>query len=305
MNIYNPDLPDVLPTTPNPFDTDPNAGLVPFETMTLALQSLTQSAKTLKLAGIEPKLIKELTAKLHESVTREGDRRTTEVERRKKLDHPELVFAEGPKPTPILPTKPLPPATGRKLFSGPILKLQRGQGGFAALWKERWVVIERGWIKCYQSAARPEPSTIVKRVNDDGTDAVQDPHTNTPIMIDEEKPSVHLPLTEKTTTIDTLLSKAFTKKFKSLYPFEITTLDQFGSRRSLTFNCLTDKTRRQWIEAINKGTIQTKVSEPTNTHITAHHSTSHHITPTTNRKMISSHPRRASSKRPKTATWRC
>ena len=34
--------------------------------------------------------------------------------------------------------------SGRKLYSGVIEKFQRGDGGFSALWKRRWVVVEKG-----------------------------------------------------------------------------------------------------------------------------------------------------------------
>jgi hypothetical protein len=33
---------------------------------------------------------------------------------------------------------------GRKLFGGVIAKFQRGQGGFSAVWKQKWVAVEKG-----------------------------------------------------------------------------------------------------------------------------------------------------------------
>jgi len=264
MEVTVDELPKKLPTTPNPFVTDPTAGEVPLETVKIALNDFQRATHTLKLAGIEPKIIDEVTQALRKGVEVEEDRRTEAAERRAKEENPSLVFEEGPKSISNLPSSEPTPGSrmsGRKLFSGPILKLQRGDGGFSALWKERWVVIERGWIKCYQSSQRPEPATFVKNDHTDyeGKGELKFEHEDN-TYVEEEKPSVALPLTDKTTVINENLSTAFIKKFNCTCPFEVTTCDMFGSKRSISFNCLSDKTRRQWINAIQKGTVTTKFS---------------------------------------------
>ena len=54
------------------------------------------------------------------------------------------------------------------------------------------------------------------------------------------------------------MSSAHKKKFGGNYSFSVSSKDMFGSRRSMTFNCRTDKDRLAWIGAIKRGIIVTK-----------------------------------------------
>ena len=94
--------------------------------------------------------------------------------------------------------------SGRKLYSGVIEKFQRGDGGFSALWKRRWVVVEKGWLKCYATDCRPAPATKYEP---------------------EEKPLVFMPLTNKATTIENTMTSAFRKKFGGRYSFTVASSD--------------------------------------------------------------------------------
>jgi len=102
------------------------------------------------------------------------------------------------------------------------------------VWKDRWLSIEKGWLKCYGTSCRPSPGDLATGEA-------------------PEEPTVFIPLTDKSTVVETDLSSAFRKKFASKFCFTVSTKDVFGSRRCMTFDCKTDKDKQAWLEAINSG----------------------------------------------------
>ncbi|GMH60276.1 hypothetical protein TL16_g03015 [Triparma laevis f. inornata] len=222
--------------TPNPFAMD-NAltSVVDPETIRDAISALQSSYNTLRAAGAPPTQLNSLAINIK---TMKDEMNRILEERRKMSQLDDEIFGPGTVDD-VHYNKNVrgPRCTGRKLFAGVIEKFQRGDGGFSALWKRRWVVVEKGWLKCYATECRPEPATK------------DEP---------EEQPVIFISLTDKTTNIETQMSSAHRKKFGGNYSFAVTSKDMFGTRRSMTFNAPTDKDRLAWIDAIRRGVVVTK-----------------------------------------------
>ena len=235
---------DYSSTVPNPFTLSPQrTDLVSGETILDAIASLKTSHHTLTQAGApEEQLgalrvsIAGLNKKMEQIL---AERRTAEKASSQSFGP---IKDDGQAPDGQAPgvSKNLTPSSvpaGRKLYSGVVGKLQRGQGGFSALWKRRWVSVERGWLKCFSTDCRPSPATNSEP---------------------EEAPEVFIPLTDKGTVIEEDLTPAFKKRFGAKMCFSVTSKDVFGTRRSLTFECNTDKDKLAWISAVKAGIVATK-----------------------------------------------
>ncbi|GMH74218.1 hypothetical protein TrST_g14002 [Triparma strigata] len=222
--------------TPNPFALDKAmTSVVDPETIRDAISALQASYNTLRAAGAPPTQLNSLAINIK---TMKDEMNRIMEERRKMSQLDDEIFGPGAvDDVHYDPNARGPRCTGRKLFAGVIEKFQRGNGGFSALWKRRWVVVEKGWLKCYASECRPEPATK------------HEP---------EEQPVIFISLTDKTTNIETQMSSAHRKKFGGNYSFAVTSKDMFGTRRSMTFNTPTDKDRLAWIDAIRRGIVVTK-----------------------------------------------
>ena len=228
---------DTTLKTPNPFKVmKPSSGaVVDPETIRDAIHQLQSSYNTLLSAGAPPAQLNSLAINIK---TMKGGMTRLIEERRKMSELDDEVFGPGLEDDPHYDPKVRGPrCTGKKLYAGVIEKFQRGDGGFSALWKRRWVAIEKGWLKCYATDCRPEPATDKEPA---------------------EQPVVFISLTDKTTVIEPSMSSAHRKKFGGNYSFAVSSKDMFGTRRSMTFNCPTDKDRLAWIDAMKRGIIVTK-----------------------------------------------
>jgi len=229
---------DLNSKTPNPFSDPTNpifSNLVDEETINDAIRQLQGSYSLLQKAGAPKEQLNSLHGNIF-AMKAEMDRVVMDRKRREQAKAEENIGPAVEDDQDFNPST-APNCTGRKLFGGVLEKLQRGDGGFSALWKRRWVRVERGWLKCYATDCRPEPATK------------QEP---------EEQPAVFIGLTDKTTEIEPTATSAFRKKFGGLYTFTVASKDMFGTRRQMTFNCKTDKEKLEWIKAITKGIVHTK-----------------------------------------------
>ena len=153
MATYDPTV-----KTPNPFSDPSNphtSNIVDPETIQDAINQLQNSYSLLAKAGAPKQHLNSLHSNIVGMRT-EMERLIAERRRRDQLDAGETIGPAVEIDDDFDPDN-APNCCGRKLYSGVLEKLQRGDGGFSALWKRRWVRVERGWLKCYSTHCRPEP----------------------------------------------------------------------------------------------------------------------------------------------------